>query len=182
MNCYLLLTGTNYSAWGRITGDGHTPNEIFSTSATYWILTGEEEPGMERDMLRAFERLWLCHSPRRVQAIVRKLLKEIMSTKDNLSRRGSLHQQDDLTCRLCSEDDETQSHLFFKCNFATEIWNLCYKWFKIDMVPHNVSYRNLLQYGNLFGNEKKEKKVTTLLASIIWAISKVRKHIPQCSS
>lgn len=165
INMYKIqLEREDYWRWSQ------TSNGILSTSAAYKSLTGEEEAGMKRDILKAFERLWLCHAPRRVQAIVWRLLKERMPSKDNLSRRGSLHQQDDLTCKLCGEDDETQSHLFFECSFATGIWNLCNKWFKVDMVPHNVPYRHLLQHDNLFGDDKISKKAMNLWSGIIWTI------------
>ncbi|KAL6558001.1 hypothetical protein OROMI_018351 [Orobanche minor] len=143
-----------------------------STSAAYRGLSEEDDEDVRRDSLKAFKRLWMCHAPRRVQAIVWKLLEERMPTKDNLARRGGQHQPDNLTCKLCGEDDQTQSHLFFQCQFTTEIWNSCYKWFKVDMVPHNIPFRHLLQHGHLFGNDKKSKKATTVWACIIWLIWK----------
>ncbi|XP_074283817.1 uncharacterized protein LOC141608353 [Silene latifolia] len=51
-----------------------------------------------------------------------------LATIDKLNYRG-LHMVN--RCILCKADNESHQHLFFKCQFATSIWNRLLKWMKL---------------------------------------------------
>lgn len=114
---------------------------------------------------------------RRVQAIVRKVLKELMLTKVNLARKGGLQQASGLGCPFCNEEDETQGHLFFSCEFSAKIYMSLYMWLNIEMVPHTSPIVHHLQHSDPFGYRKKTKMVTSLWVGTIWSISNARNDL-----
>jgi len=53
----------------------------------------------------------------------------------NLRLRGVI--LNNVTCVMCSEQEETINHLLFTCKVAAKIWNMCYKWTGTLGVNHN---------------------------------------------
>jgi len=46
-------------------------------------------------------------------------------------------------CVICSNDEESVSHLFFTFNIAYSVWNQCLRWVIITSVNHNVAQHNI---------------------------------------
>ncbi|KAL8465552.1 hypothetical protein ACS0TY_034878 [Phlomoides rotata] len=49
-------------------------------------------------------------------------MKERVATKDNLERRGTNFSTLEKVCPLCSKEEESTRHLFFKCEVTSLIW------------------------------------------------------------
>lgn len=149
----------------------HEANGIYTTKAAYKRRTGSEQQQGERNQeSKAFKSLWRCFAPNRVKAIVWKALRGRLPTKMELQKRGVHMANNDTTCVLCGEDEEQMSHLLFTCKVSWELWTLCYRWVKVDMVPHNNPIIHLLQHRRLLGGKGDTKIASTIWTALIWAI------------
>ncbi|KAL8478305.1 hypothetical protein ACS0TY_030278 [Phlomoides rotata] len=142
----------------RVVVDG-----IFSTKEAYKyqmeLGTGE----VNEDRNPAFELLWRSAAMRITQAILWKVLKPRLLTKESLRRRGIIQENEDITCRLCGEEEENVIHLFFKCKFAFRVWWNIYQWIGVSMVPHESPIEHLIQHNIILETEDKDR-----LGASIW--------------
>lgn len=96
---------------------------IFSVKSGYWVSTHQlghaiipEIPGS----IALKQSLWKIKSPPKLQHFVWKILSKILPVGSNLKRR---HILPDATCKRCSQEEETEAHLFFECPYAKMIWS-----------------------------------------------------------
>jgi hypothetical protein len=60
-----------------------------------------------------------------------------LPTRVNLAKRGVISSGGQVNCP-CSEDRETEDHLFLLCPFTWKIWTEVYKWFGLVEVLPNI--------------------------------------------
>lgn len=125
LNCInrvkLKLNTEDYWSW---TGSS---KGIYNTGAAYRKEQEENGDDKEQEKTAAFKGLWKTSAPRRVQAIVWKILKNRLPTRMSLQRRGVIDATTNIMCPICLEEEETIHHLFFKCPIATKVWTDFYK-------------------------------------------------------
>ena len=95
--------------------DWHLGSPFFSSSRAYKQLTGHA------NVPPAFK--WLCKNccQHKHKVFFWLLLKDRLSTRDLLGRKGMVLQSHD--CVLCHQNSsETLGHLFLTCPFATQFW------------------------------------------------------------
>jgi hypothetical protein len=107
--------------------------------------------------------IWKLKMPLKIKIFMWYLLKGIVLTKDNLTRRnwnGSLR------CCFCMKN-ESIHQLFFECHFSKFLWRAIQFSFGL-YPPHSISH----MFGNwLVGVSKKIKKLILVGASAIcWAL------------
>ncbi|KAL8534970.1 hypothetical protein ACS0TY_010843 [Phlomoides rotata] len=93
----------------------YSANGIYSTNATYKRFKKveiQEECSLED---KACKSLWSNYEPKKVKAIVWKILKERLPTKLGLQKRGVSMAKYDIIYPLCREKEESISHVFFTC-------------------------------------------------------------------
>ncbi|KAL8467685.1 hypothetical protein ACS0TY_031075 [Phlomoides rotata] len=93
-------------------------------------------------------------APRRQQAIAWKILKQKLATKMELRKRGIITETQDQRCPMCGKEDESVKHLFFGCDYATNIWQEIYRWLGICMVPHWNPEIHIEQHSLMVDNKK----------------------------
>ncbi|KAL8476331.1 hypothetical protein ACS0TY_028852 [Phlomoides rotata] len=76
---------------------------IFSTKEAYKFQMEQGTGKVNEDRNKAFELLWRSAATRRTQAIIWKVLKQRLPTKESLRRRGIIQENEDITCRLCGK-------------------------------------------------------------------------------
>jgi hypothetical protein len=133
-----------------------TTSGVFSVKSMYTDLLNEHTCYLKKY-------IWKIKVPLKIRIFMWFLHKEVILTKDNLSKRN-WH-----GCTKCSfcDQDETIQHLFFSCPFAKIIWRIIYMTFNLPP-PSSVS--------NLFGNwlngvPKKDKgHIRVSVCALLWAI------------
>ena len=50
------------------------------------------------------------------------------------------------TCVLCGLEEESCSHLFFKCRLAWLVWSQCYAWLGLASVNHSNLHVHFQQF------------------------------------
>lgn len=114
--CSPAASGSNLWTWSP------AHNGVYTLAASYNNLrrrTPLPQPSPIHSRM-VFKRLWSTCSPRKTVPCAWKLLKGRLPTVDNLTRRGM--QINSALCPLCSEEDETMDHLFFRCKISYLVW------------------------------------------------------------
>lgn len=150
---------------------------VYSTKETYRREQEEIRDKQEQGKEAAFKRLWKIRVPRRVQAIVWKILKNRLPTRTSLQRRGVIDVTMSTVCPMCTEEEETIQHLFFKCLTTAKVWTAIYKWTGMAFVPHIDLICHFLQHADLLGNQDKEEVASSLWVGTMWAIWNMRNKL-----
>ncbi|KAL8459447.1 hypothetical protein ACS0TY_036799 [Phlomoides rotata] len=135
---------------------------IYSTKKAYRKLMENAVGSDDDDKNQAYELLWRSATTRRTQAIVWKVLRQRMPTREDLRRRGIIQGNGDTTCVLCGEEEENLNHLFFECKFANNIWWNIYHWTGISTAPQRNPIEHFLQHSATLGSND------VCLGSTIW--------------
>lgn len=65
------------------------------------------------------QKMWKTKIPSKIHHFLWRLLSRSLATGNNLRRR---HITRDVMCKRCFQREETESHLFFDCEYAKQIW------------------------------------------------------------
>ncbi|KAL8526044.1 hypothetical protein ACS0TY_015314 [Phlomoides rotata] len=141
----------------------HSSNGMFSSSLAYRKLEDRDEAAAQvGNEAAVFDRMWSSSAPKRHQAIVWKVLKERMPTRDQLRRRGIIPASGEASCVLCSDHEENISHVFFHCNFSSEIWCKILDWLGTVTALHKRAVANFMIFSDLCGYGKIGKYMSTI--------------------
>jgi len=88
--------------------------------------------------------LWKCRVVPAAEVTAWRVLEDKLVTKVNLEKRGIRVVSS--VCIFCGAEEESCSHLFFKCRFVWLLWNLCSAWLGVQSVFHNVPLLNFSQF------------------------------------
>jgi hypothetical protein len=108
------------------------------TKSTYVLLADKflGEITTAREEISAFKALWNCLAPSKVLCFSWKVLHNRVATRDNLFRRGIIHQEGDRMCMLCDSGVESIVHLFVYCDVS--LWGRVFSWLGVEwLLPHN---------------------------------------------
>lgn len=98
-----------------------------------------------------------------------------LSTCDNLGKVG-IHV--DPICSLCSREEESVNHLFFKCEFSRIIWDLVAEWSGVHRVAGDweiVKNTLIMHCGSSTGKQKLFRLVLSVVVYQIWMERNKRK-------
>jgi len=73
-----------------------------------------------------FEGFWSIKALPSAMITAWRILVDRLPTQVNLEKRGIVLESS--TCVFCGEEEESGSHVFFKCKVALRVWSLCSKW------------------------------------------------------
>jgi len=110
----------------------------------YHLLTSVDEPHARG----LFDNVWHKHVPLKVSLFSWRLLRNSLSTKDNLVRRRVLHHDVNQCAGGCGFQ-ETTSHLFLNCATFGNLWVSVSQWLHITFVAPEVLRDHLLWFGHL---------------------------------
>jgi hypothetical protein len=89
--------------------------------------------------MSVFNAIWKSPAPSKVSGFVWQLLLGKIPTRNNLITRQILDGTGDMSCSLCGEEMETESHLVVYCGIALLVWIEIFDWLEVPFgLPHNV--------------------------------------------
>ena len=77
------------------------------------------EPGSSKEYDGRWDKIWKSKTQPKIKHLAWCACQDSLPTRANLCRRGL---NVDVYCPLCSEDYETQTHIFLDCRVAKEVW------------------------------------------------------------
>ena len=135
---------------------GLTPSGIFSVKSMYLDVINDQPKYMHKF-------IWKMKVPLKIKIFMWLLHRKVILTKDNLIKRNW---QGNQRCCFCDQHESIQ-HLFFECQFATNIWRIIHMAFGLAP-PKNIT--------NLFGNWLKGIPKSVLInirvgvCAVLWTI------------
>lgn len=118
----------------------------------------------------AFNRIWKSWAFRKASITAWKIVKGRIATADELEKRGVSSGPNFLSCKLCLEDPESVSHLFFSCKMASSLWSSILKWLGVAMALHSNPFIHFLQFSDCLGKGKFSKIASSLWIITVWSI------------
>jgi hypothetical protein len=103
-----------------------SPDAVYSSSSAYKAFFH----GLT--LLPGARQLWRASVPPKVKFFAWLALRGRLWTSDR-RRRHDL--QDDASCALCDQEDETTDHLLLGCVFAREVWHRLLRKFRLPLQP-----------------------------------------------
>ncbi|KAL8523193.1 hypothetical protein ACS0TY_013242 [Phlomoides rotata] len=85
-----------------------------------------------------------------------------MATTDNLKRRGIILNDEEKTCHLCLEKEESIRHLFFECKVSSTIWGSILNWLGVSMTLYVNPMMHFRQFGECLGRGAKAIVAATI--------------------
>jgi len=120
--------------------------------------------------------IWHNNILSKVSLFVWRLLRNRLSTKDNLVRWRVLH-QDDVACVSGCRNSETATDLFLGCPIFSSLWSHVWHWLGISSVFSSELRQHYVQVTKMAGLPRFTHSFFTIIwFASIWVIWKERNH------
>jgi len=114
--------------------------------------------------------IWHKNVLLKVSLFAWRLLRNRLSTKDNLFKRHAISHASKLCVTGCGSM-ESAHHLFLDCSFFCSLWHLMRSWLGLCSVDPNGISDHLVQFGHLAGASKSRRSVVlTIWFACSWVI------------
>jgi len=91
-----------------------------------------------------YSMLWRCKALPSALFTVWRVMENKIAIRSSLVRRGVV--DENTLCCLCGKEEESSSHLFLVCDFAWQVWSLCFTWLSVSFVFHKDPKTNFFQF------------------------------------
>ena len=136
------------------------------------MLRGED---FEGDDVKVFEELWKLRIPPKFAVFAWRLLKERLSSKENLRRRHV--EIIDASCPFCRNSNENEAHLFFLCDKILPLWWESMSWVSIQgTFPLNPT-QHFSQHVNCLAKGIRDIRWRCWWLALTWAVWQHRNNI-----
>ena len=106
-----------------------------------------------------------------------RLLRNRLSTKDNLVRRGIITSNNSLCVAARCDNTETAEHLFLHCDISTDLWNNVFNWLVISLVMPSFLRQHFMQFSKMAGWFRSSHLFfTTVWFATVWVLCKERNY------
>jgi hypothetical protein len=145
---------------------------VYSVKDGYWFLSENFLPhlNLNIDCRRVLKGIWDSFSPLKVVIFYWKLMLERLPTRRNLVIRGMLDVHSSPCCVWCPLVEEFESHLFFTCPIAVEVWTAVLAWLGLVSVVPGNAFQSFESFGVPFRNKLRIKGLNLLWQTVVWSI------------
>ncbi|KAL8468555.1 hypothetical protein ACS0TY_031670 [Phlomoides rotata] len=126
---------------------------------------------------KSYNKMWKSWAIRKATSTTWKILKERVPTTDNLGRRWINFSPEELKCKFCKAQDESISHVFFTCQFSSQLWNKILSWLGISSALQEDPTKHWLQFEMCLGDGVLRKAANTIWIAMVWRIWSLRNDI-----
>jgi hypothetical protein len=118
---------------------------------------------------------WDSFAPLKVVIFSWKLVLLRLPTRRNLAIRGLFDARSSPCCVRCPLLEESESHLFFQCPVAVEVWTMVMAWLGfVTAVPGNV-IQSFESFGVPFKTKLRFKGFNLIWHTVVWSLWLARK-------
>lgn len=119
---------------------------------------------------RVFNLLWATSIPMKIKVFGWRVMLYRLANKDQLFRRGILSSSHDLPCALCLCEDESLLHLFVNCGVSKQVWDVIFKWIKIDVMVEEGIVDYFSGVSSVFVKKVSNNRVGVIWWAALWGI------------
>lgn len=105
-------------------------------------------------------------------ALLRRLL-----TCDALLSRGIIQNPHDLCCRLCFDETESTTHLFFNCRVAKDVCKRTAIWIEISLSEYLEGFKHYKDFSGWVTGKKYKKVNNPVWLAVLWCLWSLRNFI-----
>jgi hypothetical protein len=145
---------------------------VYSVKEGYRFLSDNFLPhlNLNNDCRRVLKGLWDSIAQLKVVIFCWKLVLHRLPTRRNLVTRGMFDVNSSSCCVWCPLIDESESHLFFTCPVAVEVWTAVWAWLGfVTVVPGNA-IQSFESFGVPFRNKLRIKGLNLIWQTVVWSI------------
>jgi hypothetical protein len=145
---------------------------IYSVKEGYDFLCQNFLPqiNINNDCRRVLKESWNSFAPLKVVIFSWKLVLNRLPTRRNLVVRGLLDSGASPACVWCPLVEENESHLFFSCPLAVEVWTMVMAWLGlVTAVPGNA-FHSFESFGVPFRTNTRIKGLILIWQTVVWSI------------
>jgi hypothetical protein len=125
---------------------------------------------INNECLRVLKGNWDSFAPLKVVIFSWKLMLLRLPTRQNLAIRGLFDARSSLGCVWCPLLEESESHLFFQCPVAVEVWTMVMAWLGfVTAVPGNV-IQSFEFFGVPFKTKLRIKGFNLIWHTVVWSL------------
>ncbi|KAK2360932.1 hypothetical protein QL285_086149 [Trifolium repens] len=145
---------------------------VYSVKDGYRFLSENFLPqlNLNIDCRRVLKGIWDSFSPLKVVIFCWKLVLERLPTRRNLVIRGMFDVRSSPCCVWCPLVEESESHLFFTCPVAVEVWTAVLAWLGLVSVVPGNAFQSFESFGVPFRNKLRIKGLNLLWQTVVWSI------------
>lgn len=137
----------------------------FTTKFCYnWLIERSDSPSSQVP----YSCIWIKHVPPKVQVFLWSAAQNAIATTNTLVRRGCA--VNNMTCSLCSQEDETVSHLLLHCQITSQIWSYFLKGYNVKWVQSRDICSQLQAWKFRRGRNMGRKIWPLLMFAICWVL------------
>lgn len=137
----------------------------FSVNSAYQVIISLDE--LNKSEYKFF---WDNSIPLKVGVLCWRATLDRVPTKENLQKKGIIHDQSELLCCLCKQNLESGAHLFISCKFTYFVWMQVLNWFGISTALAGNLEALLTQFNGLLSGRGSRRVWRMLWFGIIWSI------------
>ncbi|XP_058785013.1 uncharacterized protein LOC131659917 [Vicia villosa] len=148
------------------------PTGIFTVHSGYVALYNSCNHILYVDSkLKAMSRLWDSLVPSKILVFGWRCIKDRIATRDHLSIRGIITDDNNKVCMFCFGQTETMDHLMVRCPFIKMVWSRIFAWLGIERVNSQNMVDHLLRFCDLLADKVRPKKIILIwlaMCRTIW--------------
>nr|GFB02688.1 hypothetical protein [Tanacetum cinerariifolium] len=118
---------------------------------------------------------WLKFLPHKVNIFIWRLILDRLPTCLNLSLRGI--DIPSIACTTCNTAMETNEHVFFECDTASNIWRLVSLWSTSNMPSFSSSIDWLQWFDNRRATKSSKDRIYAIFAATLWILWRYRNNV-----
>jgi hypothetical protein len=171
-NLLNTIGGANFSSHDDVWYCEIGRDGVYRVKEGYDFLCQNFLPGLNinNDCCRVLKESWISLAPLKVVIFAWKLVLQRLPTRRNLVVRGLRDGGANPDCVWCPLVVETESHLFFTCPVAVEVWTLVLAWLGlVTAVPGNAIH-SFDSFGAPFRNKTRIKGLILIWHTVVWSI------------
>lgn len=85
--------------------------------------------------------------------------------------------EENYNCKFCLNTLGTMEHLLVGCPMITEVWNVCYGWINLSVVPSRSIGDHFRQHNLVGANRIRQIRLKFFWCAVVWMIWKTRNDI-----
>lgn len=121
-------------------------------------------------MMIALKQVWMTKVPSKIKFFVWKVLLGRIPTREQLAKRGMIHNSHEKIYACCFKGNESLSHLFFGYRVSKKVWEEVFIWLDMEDVDFDEYIQNYFGFHVARRRKMKRSKTNLIWMAIVWSL------------